>query len=259
MGLYVGGTAVGGMSGRFIAGVLTDLAGWRVGLGSIGALGLVAALVFWKSLPPSRHFHHRPTHIGALLRSFGDHCGDFGLRYLFAEGFLIMGTFVTVYNYIGYRLTAPPYSLSQAAVGSIFVVYLVGTVSSAWVGDLAGRVGRRNVLWAVILLMLAGLLLTLPRSLVLILAGLTVFTFGFFGAHSVVSSWVGLRARHSKAQASSLYLFFYYLGSSIAGTAGGFFWKWHSWQGVVEFLAALLLVALLVGVRLISVQPLTQD
>ena len=105
-----------------------------------------------------------------------------------------MGSFVTVYNYVGFRLLAPPFGLSQTVVASIFLVYLVGTVSSAAVGSLAGRIGRRRVLWAMILLMLAGLALTLADTLPLLVAGMAVFTFGFFGAHSVVSSWVGIRA-----------------------------------------------------------------
>ena len=257
MGLYVGGTAVGGMSGRFLIGFLTDWAGWRFAVAVVGGIGLMAALVFWRSLPRSLHFHARPMHTGALLKSFVEHLSEPGLRLLFLEGFLLMGAFVSVYNYIGFRLTAAPYSLSQAEVGSIFAVYLVGTVSSAWVGNLAGRLGRRNVFWCVVALMLAGLLITLLQPLAIIVLGLTAFTFGFFGAHSVLSSWVGLRALHSKAQASSLYLFFYYLGSSVAGTAGGFFWKVYGWLGVVVFLCALLVLALLISLRLMRLQPIT--
>jgi len=256
MGLYVGGTAVGGMSGRFLIGVLTDLAGWRIALSSIGVVGLIAAFIFWRSLPDSRHFHARPMHLGSLMKSFADHLAEPGLRWLFLEGFLLMGAFVTVYNYVGFRLMALPYSLSHSAVGAIFAVYLVGTVSSAWVGNLAGRLGRRNVFWCVVLCMLVGVLITLLRPLALIVFGLAVFTFGFFGGHSVLSSWVGLRARHSKAQASSLYLFFYYLGSSVAGTVGGYFWKLYRWPGVVAFLAALLFIALMVGVGLTALVPL---
>ena len=143
-----------------------------------------------------------------------------------------MGSFVTVYNYVGFRLLAPPFGLSQTVVASIFLVYLVGTVSSAAVGSLAGRIGRRRVLWAMILLMLAGLALTLADTLPLLVAGMGVFTFGFFGAHSVVSSWVGIRAMAGKAQASALYLFFYYLGSSLVGSLGGLFWTAQGWPGV---------------------------
>jgi YNFM family putative membrane transporter len=257
MGLYVGGTAVGGMSGRLLIGILTDWLGWRTALAVVGGIGLVAAVIFWRSLPRSAHFHARPMHTGALLKSFAQHLAEPGLRLLFVEGFLLMGAFVSVYNYIGFRLIAPPYSLTHAEVGSVFAVYLVGTVSSAWVGHLAGRLGRRNVFWCVVALMLAGVLTTLLPPLVLIIAGLALFTFGFFAAHSVLSSWVGMRAQHSKAQASSLYLFFYYLGSSVAGTAGGFFWKSYGWQGVVAFLAGLLVIALVVSVRLTRLQPLT--
>lgn len=256
MGLYVGGTAVGGMSGRFLIGVLTDLAGWRIALSSIGLIGLLAALIFWRSLPRSEHFHARPMHLGSLVNSFGDHLSEPGLRWLYLEGFLLMGAFVTVYNYVGFRLMAAPYSLSHSAVGAIFAVYLVGTVSSTWVGHLAGRLGRRNVFWCVVACMLVGVLITLLRPLALIILGLAVFTFGFFGGHSVLSSWVGLRARHSKAQASSLYLFFYYVGSSIVGTAGGYFWKLYGWQGVVAFLTTLLSIALMVSLGLTALVPL---
>lgn len=46
-----------------------------------------------------------------------------------------------------------------------------------------------------------------------------LFACGFFAAHSVASSWIGRRTRRAKGQASSLYLFCYYLGSSTAGEA----------------------------------------
>ena len=133
---------------------------------------------------------------------------------------MLLGAFVTLYNYIGYRLMAPPYALSQAAVGLLFSVYLVGTFSSTFIGHLAGRRGRRKVLWTMFVIMLAGLALTMAGSLALIIAGLAVITFGFFGGHSIVSSWVGRRAGNAKAQASSMYLFAYYLGSSLAGGRG---------------------------------------
>jgi MFS transporter, YNFM family, putative membrane transport protein len=68
-------------------------------------------------------------------------------------------------------------------------------------------------------------------------------TFGFFGGHSVASTWVGLRAHRAKAQAAALYLFFYYMGSSLAGSAGGLFWERWRWPGVTGFVAAMLVTA----------------
>ena len=256
MGLYIGGSGLGGMTGRFVTGYLTDVASWRVALGAVGTFGIFAAVIFWRTLPPSRHFRARPLALQELKESFLDHLSDAGLPWLFIEGFLLMGAFVTTYNYIGYRLIAPPYELSQTQVGAIFAVYLLGTGSSAWVGNLATRLGRRKVFWATIATVLAGLLLTLMRPLPVIIAGIAVLTVGYFGAHSIASSWVGLRARHSKAQASALYLFFYYVGSSVAGSCGGLFWSAAGWRGVVEFTGSLVVLALLISLRLSLLQPL---
>lgn len=255
MGLFIGGNAVGGMAGRIISGVLTDLGSWRLAIGLIGVVGLASAIAAWRSLPASAHFHPRPARPGQLLRSFGEHLRDPGLRALFAEAFLLMGGFVTIYNYLGYRLTEAPYSLSQSAIGAIFSAYLIGTLSSAWIGELAGRLGRRRVLWAMIAIMLAGLALTLFHHLALILAGIVAVTFGFFGAHSIASSWVGNRALGAKAQASALYLFCYYLGSSAIGTLGGVFWAHGGWPGVSALVALLLIAALILAFRLMVLPP----
>jgi len=255
MGLFIGGNAVGGMAGRIVSGVLTDLGSWRLAIGLIGAVGLVSALAAWRSLPASAHFHPRRADPRDLLRSFGGHLRDPGLRALFAEAFLLMGGFVTLYNYLGYRLTEPPYSLSQTAIGAIFAAYLTGTLSSAWIGELAGRLGRRRVLWAMIVIMLAGVALTLFEHLALILLGIVAVTFGFFGGHSIASSWVGNRATHAKAQASALYLFCYYLGSSAVGTLGGVFWTHGGWAGVSTLVILLLLAALALALRLMALPP----
>jgi YNFM family putative membrane transporter len=167
-----------------------------------------------------------------------------------------LGSFVTIYNYIGYRLMAPPYALSQAAVGLLFSVYLVGIFSSTWIGHLAGRLGRRKLLWMMFVVMLAGLALTTADSLWVIVGGTAVITFGYFGGHSIVSSWVGRRAGYAKAQASSMYLCTYYLGSSVAGAAGGLFYAAHGWAGVAAFVAALFGFGLLVAWRLYYLVPL---
>jgi YNFM family putative membrane transporter len=231
MGLYISGNSIGGMGGRIIIGMMSSSFSWRIALGSIGVLSLAASLLFWLMLPPSRHFKPRPMNIKKLLESMVSHLKDSGLLYLYGVGFLLMGSFVTLYNYISYQLLAPPYSLSQSLVGWIFLIYMVGTFSSTWMGRLADRYGRRKILWVGILIMLTGACITLVINLYIKIAGIAIFTFGFFASHSIASSWVGSRTAHDKAQASSLYLFFYYLGSSIGGTAGGAFWSAYGWSG----------------------------
>ncbi len=256
MGLYIAGNAIGGMVGRLIVGVIVDFVSWRVAVAVIGVLALAAAAVFWKYVPASRHFRRTPLRLAGVGEGFRLHLRDAALPWLFLEGFLLMGGFVTLFNYISYRLLAEPYHLSQAVVGSVSAVYLAGIYSSARIGALADQLGRRRVLWVATAVMLAGVLVTLARPLWLILVGMLIFTTGFFGAHSVASSWIGRRARQARGQASSLYLLCYYLGSGVAGTAGGVFWHQAGWTGVGLFIAALLTAALLVALYLFRVPPL---
>ena len=258
MGLYISGSAVGGMSGRLISGVVADYFGWRAGVAVVGVMGLICGLIFWQALPPSRYFRPQELQWRALFSRFAGMFRDPGLPWLFAEGFLLLGAFVTIYNYLGYRLLAPPYNLSQTVVGLIFAIYLVGTFSSAWMGHLAGKLGRRKVLWTAFALMLFGVACTMMISLWLIILGITAITFGFFGGHSIVSSWVGRRGGAAKAQASSMYLFSYYMGSSVAGASGGLFYAADGWLGMALFVGALVVAGLLIALRLYRLQPLAQ-
>lgn len=260
MGLYISGNSVGGLAGRIIIGTMTDLFSWQIGVLFLGLLSLLISAYFVWALPASKHFTPRPLQFRALTQSLFQHLKDIGLICLFGIGFLLMGSFVTLYNYIGFKLIEPPYNLSTALVGWIFIVYLVGTFSSAWFGSLSDRFGRQRVLFIGIAIMLTGALLTAPVSLWVKLIGITVFTFGFFGAHSIASGWVSKRAKQDKAQASSLYLFSYYFGSSIGGTLGGFFWTTYGWNGVVSFITCALLLCggLAIALYMLNKQPVSQ-
>ena len=250
MGLYISGNSIGGMSGRLVSGVLTDFFSWRIAIAVVGLFALAAAIMFWRILPPSRHFRASSLKPRKLLINFKLHWRDSGLPLLFVEGFLLMGSFVTMFNYIGYRLLGTPYNMSQAIVGILSVVYLMGTYSSPKAGVLTGVYGRGPVLIGAIIIMLAGILLTAFSPVWLIFIGMILVTGGFFAAHSVASGWIGRRARRAKGQASSLYLFCYYAGSSVAGTLGGFFWHAYGWNGITVFISLMLVVGVGVGVRL---------
>lgn len=255
MGIYIGGTAFGGTFGRLAASLISDYLSWRVAMAVMGAAGLAAAWEFWRSLPPSRRFRAQRPGLAALAEGVRRHLADPGLRWLFLFGFLSMGVFVSLYNYLGYRLLAAPYGLGQSAVGALSILYLLGIASAVWAGRLADRLGRRHVLWLAVSLMFAGLLLTLSGALALILAGVALFTFGFFASHSVASSWVGRRAAAPQALASALYLFFYYLGSSMLGSLCGTVWSRGGWPGVVAVLALALGLAVAIALHLRALAP----
>lgn len=246
MGLYVSGTSIGGMVGRIITGVLTDAFSWRVAIFVIGMVSMGLAVWFWYNLPRPRHFTPKPVGMRIVLTRLGHAARDRTLLGIYTLGFLLMGSFVTMYNYVGYLLMSPPYHLSQTLVGFVFVVYLTGTWSSTMMGRTADRIGKSKALRISTSISMAGCLLTLIPSLPLKILGLAGFTFGFFGVHAIASGWVGQLAPTYKAQASSLYLLFYYTGSSVAGAVGGLFWSSHGWPGVIAMIVILLAMAYVV-------------
>lgn len=234
IGLFVAGNSVGGMSGRVITGWVAQEWGWRVAVGAIGVVAVGCAVAFRLLLPAPRHFTAGSLHPRRLLGTVRDHLANPLLRRLYAIGALFMTVFGGVYTVIGYRLTEEPFSLPQGIIGSIFLVYLVGTVSASAAGRLVGRLGRRGALYLGGGTTATGLLLSLADSLPLVLLGLVLITAGFFAGHAVASSAVSKTATHGRAQASALYQSAYYIGSSAGSTVGALAFHAQGWSGTVS-------------------------
>lgn len=254
-GLYVAGNGIGGMAGRLVASLVADVAGWRWALAVIGVVGLACTLTFRLAIPASRRFTAEPLRARHLAAAVARAVTDNGLIRLYAVGFLLMGCFVTVYNFLGFRLLAPPFRLSGTVVGLIFVTYLAGSAASAGAGRLADRYGRPRVFWITAVVTLAGLGLTLSTYLPVVVLGLVVVTGGFFAGHAVASGWAGARGRARNAQGAAVYLLCYYLGSSVGGSVGGLAYGRGGWPATIAYTGALIALALLIGITLRTLTP----
>ena len=255
MGLFVAGNTFGGLCGRVLSSGVADLGGWRAGLAAVGALALLCVVAF-RALLPAPTVTPAPTPAADALGYLGRHLRDPGVRRLCLSSFVLMGAFVTVYNFLGYRLLEEPFLLSPLLVGLVFLAYLAGTTASPVAGRLGDRFGRRVVLLVGVLLALGAALLTLVEVLAVVLVGLVLFTVGFFVAHTAASGMVGNRARVGRAQASALYLLAYYAGSSLGGWVGGLAYEGGDWPAVVGYVAGLLVAALVLAVLLLRTPPL---
>lgn len=242
MGLYISGNVLGGLAGRLLSGGLADLGGWRLAMGGIAMLSIVSLGVFAWLLPPSRHFKPQALSLRGLLANFAMHLQTPALRVGFALGFLLMGSFVAVFNYVGFRLAAPPFSLSSTVIGLLFSVYLIGSYSARAAGGLVDRLGARRVVLVSIGLMLIGVAALATPWLAGVVLGLALLTGGFFAAHAVASGQVGQRAKGAKAQAAALYLCAYYLGSGVLGYAGGALWEHLGWLALLAGVACCMLI-----------------
>ncbi|MFG2770656.1 MFS transporter [Streptomyces sp. NPDC048350] len=233
IGLFVAGNSIGGMSGRIVTGWVAQMWGWRAGLLAVGLMAVACAVAFRVLIPKARHFTPGSLNPKALAATVRTHLADPLLMRLYAIGALFMTVFGAVYTVIGYRLVEAPFSLPQGVIGSIFLVYLVGTVSSAAAGKLVGRLGRRGALYLAVGTTAAGLLLSLSDALAAVLLGLVLITAGFFAGHAVASSSVSRTATTGRAQASALYQSAYYIGSSVGGTLGAIAFHTGGWAGTV--------------------------
>lgn len=242
-GIYISGTTVGGLVGRLLAAWVAQPLGWRWGVAAVSLLAAAAMIVFFIKAPRAQGFTPVPgVHLRPVLRRF--RASLQGRRpILYLQGFLLMGGFVAAYNYLAFRLEAPPFMIPPALAALVFLAYLAGTWSSMASGGIVNRVGRRTSLLLGIGVMMAGLLLTLSAILWVIILGMLIFTAGFFAAHAVASGWVPVLAPETRAQAASLYNLGYYIGSSLFGWLLGIPFMHFGWSALVGCVVGLQLVA----------------
>lgn len=246
MGLYVGGTAFGGMMGRIGMGSLIEWFNWQWAMAIIGIIDFLAAIAFYFLLPLSKNFVAvRGINIRHHIRAWIGHIGSVRLLFIFLYIAMIFGDFVAVLNYTGFRLSGAPFNLSPTQIGFIFVSYVAGIIVSPIAGSMTNRYRRSSLLFLAVFILFVGLLFTLSNHLTLFVIGIICVTIGFFMAHTVASGWVGRIAVGAKGHASALYLLFYYLGSSFIGAFGGWFWFHGGWNLVVLFTSSLLVIALI--------------
>ena len=234
---YVTGTVIGGFSGRALAAVVAGQGSWRWSFVVLGALNLAGAVCIRAWLPAGNRFtrvHRTESAIAPILR----HLRNPRLVATYAVGFCVMFTLLATFTYINFYLAAPPFHLSTAALGMLFVVYLVGAVITPIAGRAIDRFGHRFALVAAFSAGATGVLLTLIHSLPLVMAGLTLACTGVFIANSAGSSYVGSAATESRASAVGLYVTFYYLGGSAGSAVPGFVWNRGGWPACVALIVA---------------------
>ncbi|MDO4910893.1 MAG: MFS transporter [Corynebacterium sp.] len=249
MGIYISGNSIGGLVGRIIPALLIEWMSWHFALLASGILAFACALGMIFLLPKQQNFRPKKITLTGELRAMASHWMTPSLVHIFLIGFLIMGAFVTMFNYAGYHLI-DEFGLSDAHIGAIFFVYLMGSVTSARIGWAIDKAGRGKTLLATSTAMAVGALLTIIPNLVLFIIGIIIFTGAFFAAHSTVSGWIGSIAKKNRAEASSTYLLCYYLGSSVLGWATGHVLTAFGWAPTVACMVGMAVAAALLALSL---------
>ena len=250
MGLYIAGNTLGGIAGRIIPTGLLEFTGWRGALLGSAAVSAIFAVLFVILLPKQENFRPKQLHFKAEIRAMINHWRNLELGLLFLFAFLGMGAFVSMYNFITFRLIHH-FGLPVTLTGLVFLMYLAGTWSSARVGTIINKYGHSKTFVVSAVLYALGIVMTLG-PLPVLLAGMFIFTAGFFAAHSTASGWVGQAAATNRAEASSMYLLCYYAGSSAVGAASGLVFEATSWTGFIAFISCFTVAVILIGAWLLK-------
>jgi predicted MFS family arabinose efflux permease len=254
-GLLVSGNTVGGLVGRIVAGASAGIASWRVAMLVVTVIAAAAVTVLFVTAPHPRGFvpiGHRPPQGPGFRQKIWLALRNRQLLVVYAQGFVLMGGLVALYNYVGFRLEAPPLLMPTAATSLVFLAYIPGIWSARWAGPLSGRLGRRAALTWSTVTMPAALALTVIDWLPAIVAGLVFFTAAFCLAHSVASGWAPALTPEAPAQAASIYALTGYLGAATIGWAGGIMFRTFSWLGLVAGVACALSVAAVTAITVLA-------
>jgi predicted MFS family arabinose efflux permease len=243
MSSYITGTVIGGFLGRFISGVVATHWHWRSAFLVLAALNLTGAVMVRVWLPPAKNFV-RAEHLRQVLDHAKEHLRNRRLLANFGMGSAVLLAQVGCFTYANFYLAAAPFRLNSAQLGSIFFVYLLGVVITPQSGRFLDRFGFRHTTVLYCTMMIAGLLLTLVKSVPVVIVGLAIFSSGVFVAQASATVQTGAIAGRARSSAAGLYVTFYYLGGSVGATLTDWFWHWAAWPGCVALLGGVSLASL---------------
>lgn len=238
--LYVAGTVLGGFAGRFVTGVMTEYVGWREAFELLAVLSLMVG-GFIQFLLPSN-----PPRVARPATTWSDVLGA-PLLAAYAVGFCVLFSQVATFTYAGLYLSQAPFDLGPAALGTIYMVFLLALVVIPIAGRLSKSRPQSELLTAAAVLGVCGSGLTLLPSLWCIVLGLALSSTGVFLAQAAASAFTTATARHNKAGAVGLYLTCYYLGGSFGAIIPALIWGRWGWVGCVALIIGFQLLSLLIA------------
>jgi MFS family permease len=231
-GAYVSGTVTGGFVGRATAGIVAAEYSWPSAFLALAVLNAAAAAALWVWLPPEPVTARRDavtTPVRPLLRLLANR----RLVATNAIGFCVLFVQVAMFTYVTFHLAEPPFSLTTAALGWLFVVYLFGAAVTPFAGRWSDIHGHRRALGGGLTIGVCGAVMTLAPWLPAIVLGLTLTATGVFVAQATASSYIGAVTREDRGLAVGLYSSCYYIGGSVGGILPAVLWPAGGWTTTV--------------------------
>ncbi|KIL41361.1 transporter [Gordoniibacillus kamchatkensis] len=247
VGLVTSGVVIGILSARTVAGLLTDLAGWRAVYLASAALTLVLIGVLWRVLPNAereRSSMSYPQLLRSVLRLF---CEERILRVRAVLALLIFTDFSILWTSLVLPLSEPPLSLSHTAIGSLGLAGVAGALAAARAGRLADRgLGQPTTGVALALLLASWLPISYTKhSLLALVFGVILLDLAVQAVHVTNQSMIFTVRPEARSRLTAAYMMFYSFGSAAGSIVSTKTYAHFGWHGVCAAGAAVSALALL--------------
>ena len=170
----------------------------------------------------------------------------------YLTGGLILGVFVSLYNYMGFYLLKPPFQFSPSFIHYIYLMYIFGVFGSIATAWLSQRYNHYKLLKTMLLVSAGSIPMLYITHFWIVTLGLALFTFNFFVVHVLCNRIVSEYNVSKRSVTISIYLLVYYLGSSLLGSGTGVILDLWGWKWFLAGLIVILLINYLIvwrGVR----------
>ncbi|MGO4272705.1 MFS transporter [Paenibacillus sp. TAF58] len=259
VGLVTSGVVIGILLARTIAGILTDLAGWRAVYDVSAILTLLMAIVLFRMLPHQDRVK-APLSYPQLLHSMVTlFIQEPMLRIRAIICMLIFAVFSILWTSLVLPLSTPPLSLSHTVIGSFGLAGVAGALAAAKAGHLADRgLGQRTTGIALVLLLGSWLPISFTEhSLWALLIGVVVLDLAVQAVHVTNQSMILNIRPEARSRLTAGYMIFYSIGSAVGSISSTAVYAHAGWIGVCLLGASVSALALLFWALTRRITPTT--
>ena len=247
VGFVMSGLLLGVLLSRTIAGLISQVAGWRTVYGAAAALIVALAVILWRELPDTSVASEKVNY-GKLLWSVVMIVREEPLlRRRAAYGALAFAAFSALWTSIAFLLARPPYGYSQAIIGLFGLVGVAGALAASFAGRWAdGGLARRTTGGFIGVALLAWGLIALGASdIFALIAGILLLDLGAQGIHITNQSEIYRLRPEARSRLTAAYMTTYFTGGALGSATSAALFAVAGWHGVAALGAGFITLALL--------------